>query len=356
MAGHGWGWLGSLHVCGLLWLQLLLAAATAGASDLTYPHPPNPFAVPNGQPPLPAGAPRTSPDGGMDDLGLPGGVDMATLPGDAVRSAGDPGESAPAVDPDVLPMPRIPTALGPKHRGSKFCVRPILCLAALSAACAMTRPREAALVTAIDAHHDAWGHLLAEGLREEPVELIDAGLGCVAVHSELVWLGLLGQWLPLLPAGTAALGPWATSVDAPALLVLALTFFYLLRKLLPRSASDGHLSVSVEGVLLKGRLHSLLTAALSPVGLVHWLHAVAVLVVSGAGLADAGLSRGRLLGLYAAAGACSSLSCVATQLLLGRRAQPRSSVSGAAMGMLLLRSAVLPEVRPRRPAFFLSRG
>ena len=61
-----------------------------------------------------------------------------------------------------------------------------------------TRPREAALIAALDSHHEQWGHLLDASLRSSPVEMLDGGLGCVAVHSELIWLGVLGQWLPLL--------------------------------------------------------------------------------------------------------------------------------------------------------------
>lgn len=77
----------------------------------------------------------------------------------------------------------------------------------------------------------------------------------------------------------SALGHWSASVGAPQLLLLALTVGYLLRKLLPQSAAAAHLGVSCEGVLRRGRVHTLLTATLAPVGLVHWLHALVVLMV-----------------------------------------------------------------------------
>lgn len=250
----------------------------------------------------------------------------------------------PAVDADTLPA-AIPVAVGDRsavHSKGGFRLRPTLCLGALAAACVMTRPREAALVTALDSYHDQWGFALDPSLREAAVEVLDGGIGCVSVHSELVWLGLLGQWLPLLPAAPHAISQWADAVGAPQIVILLLSGFYLLRKLLPRVAVTSLLSVSCEGLLRKARLHTLATASISPVGLVHWAHAVCVLVAVSPGLEEAVGSRTRLLGLFFAAGGASAVGCALTQLLFGRRAQPRSTVSGGVLGWILLRAAALP--------------
>ena len=338
-------------------LRLLVAACVvrdARSTDLQYPTPANPFAKPSGPPDptgaTPAAAPLTPPTP-TDELLLPGGDDESAPPPGA-RQAGDevlpplPGSTpppggVPSAD-GVLPMPgsaaAVPSSGG--RRGRKL--RPTLCLVALSAACVLTRPREPSLLIALDAHHERFGHMLDASLREDPVDLINAGIGCLSVHSELVWLGILGQWLPLLPAGPGALGPWMAAVGAPALLLLALTFGYALRKLMPRRAVSSHLSVSCEGLMQRGRVHTLLTSAFSPVGLVHWAHALAVLLVSSAGL-EGTLGRGRVLGLFAGAGAASAFSSAASQLVLGRRHQPRSAVSGAVLGVLLARAAAMPE-------------
>jgi membrane associated rhomboid family serine protease len=343
---------------------LLLLLPLYSANDLSYPTPPNPFAKGSGATAAPdLGAIG---DGGLlpglgllDDPSLEGGgpLDAPQLPGDAIRPPlppGDPpgaGSSAPMPE-DVLPIPAT-TLAKPRRSKGGIRLRPMLCLGALAATCSATRPREAALLGAIDEHHHQWGQLIGDGLREQQVEFfVDAGIGTAAVHTGLVWLGLLGQWLPLLPVTSGAIEHWAAVVGAPQLLVLSVTLFYLLRKLLPRKIVDGHLSVSFDSVLRRGRLHTLVTAAFSPVGLVHWLHAVVILVACGVGL-DGVMSRGRLVAFYAAAGACSSLLCVLSQLLLGRRAQARSSVSGGAMGILLLRAAVLPEVRGGGPVLSL---
>ena len=344
------------------------------ASGLEYPTPPNPFAKPS-QPPsagelLQQGgavppptpfAPSSSSSSGFDGGGLlPGGPpsDAPPLPGDAVMPplpSGDPppndggAAAAPArpADDDALPVKFDEKGLTnePRAKSGFLRIRPTLCLAALSAACVVTRPREAALTAALDAHHDAWGHLIADGLRDQPIAMLDGGLGTAAVHSGLVWVGMLGQWLPLLPSSLDALQTWSATVGAPQLLLLALTFGYLLRKATPRAAAGAHLGVSLHGLLGRGRLHTLVTATFSPVGLVHWLHAVLAVLACTPGLigADVGMSRGRVVGLFAAAGACSALLCVVTQLLFGRRKQPRSSLSGGVMGLLLLRCALLPD-------------
>ena len=124
---------------------------------------------------------------------------------------------------------------------------------------------------------------------------------------------------------------------------------HLLRKLLPRSVAEGHLSVSFDSFLRRKRVHSVVMSAFSPVGLVHWLHAVAALIAVSSGSFDETLGRTRLLALYAGAGACSSIAAVLTQVVFGRRAQARSSVSGALMGLLLLRAAAMPDVSARHP-------
>ena len=366
-------------------MRLLLLALTLFAShgsDL-FPTPTNPFAKPG--PPAPQGTQAgptpplppqpLSPPTATDDLVLPGGTDLpgggglpggsdlpggGGLPGGAdLADGGLPGgadgalplptsslpPSAPAADEDALPR-AIPTAAAGDrpavHSKGGFKLRPTLCLGALAAACVVTRPREPALIAALDAHHEQWGYLLDPALREAPVEMIECGIGCVSVHSELVWLGLLGQWLPLLPAAPHAISAWAAAVGAPQMLILGLTAFYLLRKLLPRSAVSSLLSVSCEGLLRKRRLHTLATASISPVGLAHWAHALCAIVAVSPGLEEAVGSRGRTVGLFLGAGAASAVSCALTQLLFGRRQQPRSSVSGAVLGLLLLRAAEMP--------------
>lgn len=307
---------------------LVVALVTAtGASDLSYPTPPNPFAkqttggtatptaatsLPlSGVPPLPDGAPPALPAGSMTapfaGEVLPGGVSdtvptddaMPSLPGGLLGDDPSQLQSTPPPPPsglqsteddDVLGMPGVPVAKARgRGPGLRFRWRPTLCLAALSAACALTRPREPSLLSAIDAHHSEWGHLLEEEtaalMRDEPVRLLDGGLATVAVHSDLIWLGLLGQWLPMLPASLEAVTPWLASAGAAQILICALSAFYLLRKVLPQRVTAAHLGVSVDNIR-RGRLHTILAASLSPVGLVHWLHACLAILVCTAGLED----------------------------------------------------------------------
>jgi membrane associated rhomboid family serine protease len=388
--------LGATGMMSRPWL-LLATICQATANDLSYPTPPNPFAKPGAsgpQPPsglpqqgiVPPGASAQPPPplpsdeaaspllpGGIDDAGasagdaggglLPGGEDV--FGGDAMRpplppggppgggDGGGGGGGVSASDADALPS-RIPSrdelgvgkglAQPAAARSSVLRWRPALCLAGLSAACMITRPREASLLTAIDGAHDAFGHVLDAGLKSEPLDFYDCGLACVGVHSDLIWLGMLGQWLPLLPASLGALDAWKSLVGAPQVLMLALTFGYLLRKLLPRSFTDAHLSASSKSL---ARPHALLLSAMSPAGLVHWLHMCCVLLACSSGSFDETIGRKRLVLLYAAAGACASVACALSQLVLGRgRPRPRSTASGAAMALLLLRSAAMPEVRP----------
>ena len=336
-------------------------------ADLNYPTPPNPFATgstssPAPRPPLGAKPfvpppPIEPPSGRPGDTvaaaalptaeygGLLGGIEPLTAP---------PAEM-PISMPEVPPEAKVVTAGAAQVKPSqrrRMRWRSTACLAVLSAACVYTRPHETSLITTLDAHREEWGPLFEEALgaaADGPISpLLNLGLGSAAVHGELVWIGLLGRWLPLLPTSPEALGPWAASVGAPPLLLLALTGSYLLSKLLPRGFVAGHLSTCFDSLLRRGRLYTLLTATVTPVGLVHWLHALIVLVVTSAELepvlsAQYGApGRVALLGWWAAAGVVSALSCVLTQLLFGRRAQPRSAVSGAAMGLLLLRAAALP--------------
>ena len=235
-------------------------------------------------------------------------------------------------------LPSMPQRVGSPPKRSALSVRPVLCFAGLAAACAFTRPREQMLLTVIDAHHDAFSTLDAS-LRSAPPELFDCGLACVGLHSDLVWLGLLGQWLPLLPMSGDAVTAWLDVVGAPQILLLVLTAGYLLRKLF----GEGHLSACFDRTLRKARLHTLATASVCPTGLVHWLHAACALFACASGDFDETLGRKTILLLYAAAGACSALAAVVTQMIFGRRSIPRSSVSGATMGLILLRAAAMPE-------------
>ena len=260
--------------------------------------------------------------------------------------------SMPEVPPEANAVTAGAAQVKPSQRRHRMRWRSTVCLAVLSAACVYTRPHETSLITTLDAHREEWGPLFEEALgaaADGPISpLLNLGLGSAAVHGELVWIGLLGRWLPLLPTNPEAFGPWAASVGAPPLLLLALTGSYLMSKLLPRGFVAGHLSTCFDSLLRRGRLYTLLTATVTPVGLVHWLHALIVLVVTSAELEPVlsaqygALGRVALLGWWGAAGVVSALSCVLTQLLFGRRAQPRSAVSGAAMGLLLLRAAALP--------------
>jgi hypothetical protein len=379
-----------------------LLASTSG-SDLSYPTPPNPFAkdapkVVPPPPPLDGGAPRRPPGAGLTDAGpfgslpssgssldagtaeggllpggaagfpasgdvLPGGGGLLpdgdiSLPGGGDGASSRQGESV--MPPGESPVPtgaaaHTPGASRPAVSGAPvvvkrggFQLRPTLCLAALSAACVWTRPREASLIAALDAHYAKWG-----GGDDSPVELLDAGLATAASHDGLLWLGMLGRWMPLLPLSADAVSGWMEVVGDPQLIMLGLTACYLLSKLV----GHGALAVSFRSLFGRLRLHSLATASFAPAGLVHWLHAIVVVVAASGGIdaapspaaeLDAPLTilegRGGLAKWWLAGGAASALSAVITQALLGRRSQPRSTVSGAAMAILLMRSAALPGV------------
>ena len=327
---------------------LFAAAPRAWGSDLNYPAPPNPFATPgapppDGSPPAAGDAvkPRPPPPPGSDD-------DDPILPG----GGGDDDDGPPAPEPDpgrssfAAPMMSGPP-LRPPPRARAVVerpgrLRPTLCLAALSYACYRTRPREAPLLSAIDSHYATWAPLLegAGYARDEPVLLRDLGLCCTATHSGLLWLGMMGQWLPLVPLATDALAHWRASAGATQLLVGSLAIGYLVRKLLPRGAVERHLSVSLDAVR-RGRLHTLLTSAFSPAGIVHLLHCVVVLLVCVPQLPNS-MGRNGVLGAYAASGAAAAAAAGVTQLIFGRRAQPRTVASAAVMGLLLMRIAADP--------------
>ena len=123
----------------------------------------------------------------------------------------------------------------------------------------------------------------------------------------------------------------AAAASAPQVVVSALTVGYALRKLLPRSAAEAHLSTSFHNALKRGRLHTLVTAAFSPVGLVHWLHAVLAVLAIAPDMAPE-YGRKGLLGLYVAAGAAASLGSVLGGVLARRRSVARPSVSARRSG------------------------
>ncbi|KAL1530565.1 hypothetical protein AB1Y20_001466 [Prymnesium parvum] len=283
-----------------------ISACSASDSPLHYPAPPNPFATPKPPP---------------SDPGLP-------LP--------PPGRG------DLLPsMP--PPAAAKQPRRSPFRLRwqPVVCMGLLSAVCVKTRPHEPLLLATLDAYHQQAAGVIDDSLSREIAKVHNVGLASVAVHSELVWLGILGAWLPLIPITQDAIAHWLPAANAPQLIISALTLGYLLRKLLPRSIAEGHLSVSFSN-LAQLRIWTLVTAALSPVGLVHLFHSVVVLLVVMPSL-SASLSRPEQLLLYLAAGLASSLSVSLGGVLLRRRSQPRVSVSAAVMGVVLMSAAVAPD-------------
>ena len=283
----------------LLLGALLCAGERAGAADspLQYPPPPDPFGPPSGA----AGDTADKPQLLRDDDGRP--VHSRT-----------------------------------KRRPS---MRPLICAGALAAACTMGCPSEPSLVAALDAHHARFGALIEPALREGPLSVRGCGVASVATHSELLWLGVLGQWLPLLPISPAALQRWASAASAAQLVIGAAALGYVLRRLLPRRTAERHLAVSYENAVRRGRVWTLLTASVSPAGLVHLLHAAALLLLAAPPL-EAHLGRARLIGAFALAGLTASVGAAVAQLPFRSRAAARSSISGAVMGVLALRAALLP--------------
>ena len=114
--------------------------------------------------------------------------------------------------------------------------QPVVCLGLLSCLGAATKPHEPSLLAAIDAYHGAGVGMAS------PVALRDCGVACIAHHSELVWLGWLGRWLPFLPMSLPAARELLSAAEADQLLMWALLAGYFLRKLLPTSVGNAHLS------------------------------------------------------------------------------------------------------------------
>ena len=94
--------------------------------------------------------------------------------------------------------------------------QPVVCLGLLSCLGAATKPHEPSLLAAIDAYHGAGVGMAS------PVALRDCGIACVAHHSELVWLGWLGRWLPFLPMSLPAARELLSAAEADQLLLWAL--------------------------------------------------------------------------------------------------------------------------------------
>ena len=234
--------------------------------------------------------------GSDDAFVLPGAEDElgAAPPPPATAQAGLPLPTPSGSEPRPAPALGGSARIVERRRGG-LRLRSSLCLAGLLAACHYTRPREASLVAALDSYHQEWGHLLsggAEMLGESAPELIDAGWACLATHGDLIWLGVLGRWLPLVPLSSDALGAWAAAAGAPQLLLLALTLGYVLGKV-----AASQLAVSFDAIFRRARLHTLATSALFPVGLVHWLHALCVVVVGTDGLGELTPTRTQALSL-----------------------------------------------------------
>lgn len=292
---------------------LALAAAAASDSPLQYPTPANPFATPKPPPP--------------DDSPLP-------LPGLPLPLPGRDG---------ILPAVPPAKPAAKKARGGGFRLRwqPVVCMGLLSAVCFNSRPHEPSLIVAIDEYHQGAKGLIDSSLLGEAANLKDLGLASAASHSELIWLGILGTWLPLIPISRDAIAHWWPSATAHQLICIALTLGYLLRKILPRSLAEGHLSASFSN-LAKLRVWTLITAAFSPVGLVHWFHSLVVVLAVMPSL-SASLSRPEQLILYLCSGAAASLGVAIGGLLARRRTQPRASVSGAIFGVVLLCAALAPD-------------
>jgi len=210
----------------------------------------------------------------------------------------------------------------------------------IGAACRLSRPADTALLAALDAFHQGGaGASLAAGARDAAAEVSAGPLFHHAVHSGVLWVGLLGQWLPLAPLSLTLLRPWASALSAAQILSYGCLFGYLMRRILP--GADGHLGASFANAARRGRIWSLAAAAFSPAGFVHWAHAAALLLLSVAPLEEQ-LGRGRTLAAFAAAGACAALASSIAQAPFGRRAAPRASTSGAVMGLLALRASLLP--------------
>lgn len=205
---------------------LLLLVAAARAADLAYPTPPNPFASQPPQPPQPP--PPTTQE--AEPAAVKGGQRL--------------------------------------RRRWKPSVKPILCLGVLGLACVAERPQEMSLLSAFDAHFQSSRGLIAPELRAEEYTFRSLGAVAGAVHMDLFWLGILGQWLPLLPLSTDALRHWIPALSAAQCLMLATAFGYGMRRLLPLGWTNSNLAASFKN-LCGGRLWTFITATFCPAGLVR---------------------------------------------------------------------------------------
>jgi len=292
-------------------------------SDFDYPIPPNPFAPASGgagpkpPPPRPPGA--AAPDFGFT---LPGGED-------------EPASRAVAADHAAGAAAAAPPA--PKGKGGlRF--GPILCLGLIAAGCVLSRPAETGLFAALDAHHELYGGLIEPGMRDAEALVRQSPLGSAALHSDILWVGLLGAWMPLAPLSTAALRHYWPALGAAQLLAYSTLGGYLLRRVLPYS--ETFLAASL-GNAKKGRIWTLVTAAFSPAGLVHWMHAAALMLLVVPTL-EAQLGKWHTVAAFAAAGACASLASSLAQAPFAKSARGRASTSGALMGLIALRASLLP--------------
>jgi len=283
---------------------LLALCHIAAGTDLSYPAPPNPFAPP--RPSL-------------------------------------------SKEPEPLPAERA------KQPRWKLRWQPAACLGLMALSCAVTRPHEASLLSALELYHERSAGLIPLELREAQVCMHDGRLGCVALHSEIFWLGLLGQWIPLLPTSIDALHHWVPSLSAAQLLIYSTAVGYILRRLLPRFTSDSHFATSFQNVAQRGRVWTLLTSAFSTNGLVHWLHCCLLLLVIAPEL-ETLLGRWRAIGVFAAAGVSASAALAIAQVPFRKRASARSSLSGAVMGMIALRGALVPRSPAQVGGFALPIG
>jgi membrane associated rhomboid family serine protease len=211
-------------------------------------------------------------------------------------------------------------------------------LGLIAAGCALSRPADTGLLTVLDAHHDRYGALIPSPLRDAEANVHRSPFGRASVHSDLLWVGILGAWLPIAPLSIAALRHWLPSLGAAQLLAYATLAGYTFRRFLPNS--EDFLATSFRNSR-RGRFWTLLTAAFSPAGLVHWLHTAALLLLV-VPVLQTQLGRWRTLAAFAAAGASASLATSVAQAPFAKSASGRASTSGALMGLIALRAFLLP--------------
>ena len=191
--------------------------AIRGGADINYPIPPNPFAPSDATPP-PAEAP------------------LAPAPKDSGATAEQPGDWPPSADGAAAQPVAAAAAAAPPPppRAKRLRWQPALCVGVIGAACRLSRPADTALLAALDAFHQGGaGASLAAGARDAAAEVSAGPLFHHAVHSGVLWVGLLGQWLPLAPLSLALLRPWASALSAAQILSYGCLFGYLMRRILP---------------------------------------------------------------------------------------------------------------------------